>query len=344
MLNETPRSIFKKLLQAMELYAANVTSTAEKFRTDYAEAARYAAAYKDEKRILSDKRTKLSAKAREEVNRYGASLGEAAAECVKALNDCLEDHLVKPVPAATEKLLNLYSRYKLPMSKSELDAALTVNAGHLTGLRLLNAMLKECGSQYEIDFVELSQYENDIQDLARFALLAEFEPAFPMEYLHEAALIYCGQKELEVVPAKDVKTTNVNGSEYGKAGDVIRTNELNKAAHQYRIKNGKAVETMTDMDINYLSGVSVDFSMLYKRIVGGTTKGENGEEKEVIGMAQYWIRDLGRDFVFNDDVVPEARSGTQIVLSEDPAMKNAADMRKYNAPVSKETLEKCGMK
>ena len=337
------RPIFKRLLQGMEAYAEAVTSAAKQFKEDYAAAAKYAAVYKDEKRILADKRTKLAAKAREDINKAGAELGEVAAQCAQDLNECVQDHLVHPVPAGTEKLLNLYSRYHLPLSKSEVEALLTVNGGHILGLRLINAMLKENKAPYKVDFVPLETYEKDISDLAQFAMMAEYEPAFPMDYMHEALLIYGGQKETEVVP----KQANAGRNDYGATGDTLRTNELNKAAHVYKIINGQPVETQQDMDFIYLNAASVAFGELNKRIVG--YKDQDG--KEVTGMAQYWAADIGHtvdDIGYSDDITPQPASGTKIdtvnTTAEDLARDMGKQAAKQNGPLPKEVLEGNGMK
>lgn len=339
MIQEAARPIFKKLLEGMETYAEAVTNTAKKFRADYAEAARFASAYKDEARILADKRTQLASKARENVNRAGAELGEIAAECARKLNDCKQEHLRHPVPAATEKAVGLYSRYGLKLSKSEVESLLTNNAGNHLGLRLIDAMLKETGSKYKVTYVPLETYEQDISDLARFALLAEHEPAFPLEFLHEASLIYCGEKELEIVPADG----NTKDGDYHKTGDILRTNVLNQAAHIYRIVDGQPQETTEPMDNVFLTTVSASFSALYERIVGDETKG-------LTGMSQYWSADLGftDDLNYTDDVTPEPESGTKIEPSSTPGEKFAVEMGKEaaqrNGPLPKETLEANGMK
>ena len=341
MLKDTQaRPIFKRLLQAMETYAEGITATAKKFKEDYEAAAKYASAYKDEKRILADKRTKLASKAREDINRYGAELGEAVGKCAQELNDCVHDHLIHPVPAGTEKLLNLYGRYNLPLSRSEVENLLTVNGGHVLGLRFINAMLKETHSKYKVDFVPLEKYEQDISDLAQFAMLAEYEPAFPVDYLHEATLIYGGNKEIEVVQ----KQANPGRGDYSSTGDVLRTNELNKAAHVYRLVNGQVQETQQEMDLIYLNGASAAFSSLYERIVGN-------EEKEVTGMAQYWAADIGHtvdDISYKDDTTPDPVSGTKIedatTPGEDLARELGQEAAKHNGPLNKEALEANGMK
>lgn len=344
MLKDTQaRPIFKKLLEAMETYAQNVTGTAAKFREDYEAAKKYASVYKDEKRILADRRTKLAAKAREEIMQHGAELGEAVGKCAQELNDCVHDHLVHPVPAGTEKLLNLYGRYNLPLSRSEVENLLTVNGGHVLGLRFINAMLKETGSKYKVDFIPLETYEKDISDLAQFALLAEYEPAFPVDYLHEAQLIFGGQKETEVVP----KQANPGKNDYSNTGDTVRVNELAKAAKVYRIINGQAVETQQDMDFIYLNMASVNFGELNKRIVG--YKDQDGNE--VTGMAQYWAADIGHtvdDISYKDDTTPDPVSGTKIDTSDEPGVALARELgkeaAKSNGPVSKEALEANGMR
>lgn len=344
MLKDTQaRPIFKRLLDAMETYAQNVTATAAKFREDYEGAKKYASVYKDEKHILADRRTKLAAKAREEITRQGAELGEVAAQCAQELNDCVQDHLRHPVPAATEKLLNLYSRYHLQLSKSEVEALLTVNGGHVLGLRLINAMLKENKAPYKVDFIPLETYEKDISDLAQFAMMAEYEPAFPVDYLHEAVLIFGGQKETEVAP----KQANPGRGDYSNTGDVLRVNELAKAAKVYKLINGQPVETEQDMDFIYLNMASVAFGELNKRIVGYTDQ----DGKEVTGMAQYWAADIGHtvdDISYTDDTTPDPVSGTKIDTSEEPAVALAREMgkeaAKSNGPVSKEVLEANGMK
>ena len=334
------RPIFKKILESMEKYAENVTTTAAKFRTDYAAAAKDASRYKDEKKILSERRTKLASAAREAITRQGAELGETLAQCVQELNNCVADHLRHPVPAATEKLLTMYSRYNLPLSKSEVENLLTVNGGHELGLRFIKAMLENTHSKYTVDFVPLETYEKDISDLARFALMAEYEPAFPVEYLHEAVLIYCGQKETEIIPPE----SNPAKGDYSNKGDVLRVNELAKAAHVYKIVNGQPKETMKDMDFITLNAASAAFGYLHERIAGN-------DEKGITGMAQYWSADIGHtvdDIGYADDVTPAPTSGTKIETSDSPgealARKLGQEAAKQNGPLNKEELEANGMK
>jgi hypothetical protein len=333
------RPIFKRLLEAMETYAQNVTATVAKFREDYEAAAKYASAYKDEKRILADKRTKLASKAREEITHQGAELGEVAARCARDLNECVQDHLRHPIPAATEKLLAMYSGYNLKLSYSEVEALLTVNGGHILGLRAINAMLKETGSKYKVNFIPLETYEKDVSDLARFAMLAEYEPAIPVEYLPEAVLIFGGQKETEIVP----KQANPDKNDYNATGDTLRVNELVKAAHVHRIINGQVVETQQDMDFIYLNAASVAFGDLNERITGNSEKGKTG-------MAQYWAADIGHtvdDIGYTDDTTPDPVSGTKIEDATTPGEELGHEMgeeaAKHNSPVQKETLEAIGM-
>ncbi len=346
MINATPvRLIFKTLLDGMEQYAENVTNTAKKFRTDYTAAAKSASIYKDEKKILSHKRTELATAARAEIARFGAELGEVIAGCAKDMNDCLENALCKPVPAATEKLINLYGRYNLPMSKNEVEAALIVNGGHIGGLRLIDAMLRESNSPYVLKFTSVEQYAEDISELAKFAIMAEYTPCFPMEYLPEAKLIFCGSKETVIKPAKDAHTTGRNGPEYGQAGDVLQTNILNAAARVYRYQDGKAVETMQDMDQTMLTIYSTEYGSLLEKIIGKKT-----EDQESIGIAQRWCGDMApaEERKLNYENLPEPISCTTIVSSEEPALKLAAEMgaeaARRNGPVSMETMEANGMK
>ena len=334
------KPIFKKILEAMETYAQSVTATAAKFREDYAAAGRYAAQFKDEKRILADKRTKLASTAREAITRQGAELGETVAQCVQELNNCKEEHLRHPVPAATEKLLNLYSRYNMKLSKSEVENLLTVNGGHILGLRFIKAMLKETHSKYTVDFVPLETYEDDISALAQFAMLAEYDPAFPVDYLPEAVLIFGGQKETEITQ----KQANPAKGDYSSTGDILRVNELAKAAKVYRIINGQVEETAQDMDFISLNAASAAFGELHERIAGNTEKG-------ITGMAQYWAADMGQtldDIGSNDDVTPKPTSGTTIETSEAPGEDLARELgqqtAKHNGPLNKEALEANGMK
>lgn len=334
------RPIFKRILEAMGVYAQNVTATAAKFREDYAAAAKDASKYKDEKRILTEKRTKLASAARETITRQGAELGEVVAQCVQELNNCIADHLRHPVPTATEKLLTMYSQYNLPLSRSEVENLLTVNGGHVLGLRFIKAMLKDTHSEYTVDFVPLKKYEEDIRDLAQFALMAEYEPAFPVEYLPEAVLIYGGQKETVI----EKKQANSSKGDYSSAGDVLHTNELIKAAHVYRIVNGQPEETMQDQDFVSLNTASAGFGELHERIAGNEAEG-------ITGMAQYWAADIGHtvdDIGYTDDVTPAPESGTKIETSstpgEDLARELGKETAKHNGPLNKEALEANGMK
>lgn len=292
------RPIFKKVMIGMESYALKVTDIAQKFREDMAAAAKHAAVYKDEKKILANRRKELATKARAEINQQGKELKEVLTGCVSDLRECVQDHLMHPVPAATEKLLNLYSRHSLQLSKSEVEALLTVNGGHVVGLRLIAALLRETKSPFALEYVPLETYEDDIAALEQFASMIEYEPALPLDYIHEAAQIYCGLKEQEIVPAQDQDTT----------GDQLRTNTLIKGAHIHRYINGQIMETQEEMNPVYLTTASTNYGIMHERIVGNADKG-------IKGMCQYWSADIGHtidDLQYRDEVTPEPESGTML--------------------------------
>lgn len=327
-MNKPARPIFSKIITAMTTYNDTVSAICEKYRKDLAAAAKYAAKYKDEKQILADKRAELSAEARKAIKYQGREMGVAVAECLDKLKDLVETDLCHAVPRGTLDLLNLYNTYGINPTKTEIEALVTINAGHPTGLRCIQAMLKKNGSAYTVKFADTNQLEDDIISLAQFAVMAEYTPAVPQEYLHEAVQIFAGKKETEVVPAP----ANAYGT---SVGDTLKTNELAKAAHIYRFKDGEAVDTMRDHDIISLQVACTDFTNMF-------TAAQN--------MSKYWSADVGELELSEADYenLPAEESATSIEESEEPAIELAREMGKEtarsNAPISKEILEANGMK
>lgn len=283
-MNKPARPIFSTIIKAMEDYRDTVAAVCEKYRKDVDAAAKYAAKYKDEKQILADKRLELTTKARETIRKLGRDMGVTIAMQLDKLKDLVETDLCHAVPAGAQQLLNLYNTYgPMPLTKTEIETLVTVNGGHITGLRCIAALLKRTGSPYTVRFADVEQLESDMARLARFAVLAEYSPAVPQEYLHEAVQIFAGEKHIEVVPAKREWLQGAAASNELKifdntAGDTLKVNELAKAAHIYRFINGEAVDTQRDHDIISLQGECADFESTL----------EAARE-----MSKYWSSDIG---------------------------------------------------
>lgn len=309
------RPIFAKIITAMTEYNDTVTAICEKYRKDLAAAAMYAAKYKDETRILSDKRAELSTEARKEIKQHGREMGVAIAECLEKLRDLLETDLCNAVPRGTLDLLNLYNTYGLAPSKSELEALIIINNGHLVGLRGIQAMLKKTKSIYAVKFADSAQLENDIATLARFAVMAEYTPAVPQEYIHEALQIFAPKAVTEAVPAQ--------GTAFSEGvGHTLKTYEELKPAHVFRFLNGEPTDTQTDHDQISLQIASADFSTMF-------TNAQN--------MSKYWSYDIGELEFSTDEYenLPEEKSATSIEASEEVNTETARKMGQEDAKKNK---------
>ena len=105
------------------------------------------------------------------------------------------------------------------------------------------------------------------------------------------------------------------------------------------------METTQDVDQTMLTIYSAEYSSLLEKVIGKKT-----EDQEIIGIAQRWCSDMApaEERKLSYENLPEPRSCTTIVSSEEPALKLAAEMgaeaAKRNGPVSIETMEANGMK
>lgn len=315
-MNRPAKPVFQKILNALSTYRDTVSAICAKYRADLEKARAYASKFKDEKAILRDRQTELTALARNEIREAGAQLGADIARQIGSLNDVLQDDLCHAVPRATMDLLNLYSTYGIKPTRGQLTALLTVNNGHLIGLEAIRGMLQKNGSNFTVKFADATQLEGDLETLSRFATMAERAYAVPQEYLREAVQIFAGQSETVPEPAE-------RGT-----GEMLKTITTTAPATVYAYRDGAAYDTMRAHDLGSLQAASVNFDTMCERV----------QE-----MAGYWSADLGELEISEQlfDGMPEEKSATEIAESEEPQTALARDLgRAQAAAASAEGLKR----
>lgn len=211
-MNRLNQSVFHNIGEAIERYREDCREALQQYRNSTVSAE----LLKDPKPVLEA--AKASCRVRyESANRR---LNDAVKEEAARLETELKHNLtVRPDPALVEAL-RLYADFSLPLSRPEVEAMLTINAGNLLGLRAINSALEKTNSPLRVDVPDAAAFDADLTALRGFA--EDRHIAVPLELRSAAVEVFGGT-------AREVKRADGTWYSSGETWDGLRLSLADEA-------------------------------------------------------------------------------------------------------------------
>ena len=266
-MNIKARNLINTIADRALAYSKHVSSIFSEYEEDMSQVKRDSANYKPEyaQKLVEEKRQQFAKATKAALKRDCDTFREKTAEDIEKVRDMLLDVLAKPVPSILLNHLDVYQRYGISPSKSQIDTLLTLNQGSQLGLMAIQSVLKKNGSPYSISFIGVDQFEQDLDRLEKLAFDADH--LVPLENFHAGCEVY-----------KDDKVTirRADGSEYNDGSNWDRI-ALNARQGEFFA----LAESLSEMANNWCDGVTnASINEASEKFIAEekATAEENGEE------------------------------------------------------------------
>ena len=187
-MNRSVQRNFDEIKGAASSYRDSISYALAEFRNTMLRVEAESAKYKDEVAYIAPRKTEAVDKARAVIGEAHKQFTETVNANVSKLRDELTAHiLVQPSPALIN-VIDLYNKYNLTATRSDIDAMLSMAGGSTIALRCIDAMLENTGSNYRVSFPSIDNYEKDLEAVAGLPRVGEHYS--PTEFHHENVAIW----------------------------------------------------------------------------------------------------------------------------------------------------------
>ena len=187
-MNRSVQRNFDEIKGAANAYKDSVVLALTEYRNTVQRIEKDAAAYKDEAAYIAPRKAGAIDKARADIGEAHRQFTSTVNANVSKLRDELTAHiLVQPSPALIN-VIDLYNKYNLTATRSDVSALLSMAGGSTLGLRCINAMLENTGSNYRVSFPSIDAFEKDLEAVAGLPRVGEHYA--PAEFHHENVAIW----------------------------------------------------------------------------------------------------------------------------------------------------------
>ena len=225
-MNRSVQRNFDEIKGAANAYKDSVVLALTENRNTVQRIEKDAAAYKDEAAYIAPRKAGAIDKARADIGEAHRQFTSTVNANVSKLRDELTAHiLVQPSPALIN-VIDLYNKYNLTATRSDVSALLSMAGGSTLGLRCINAMLLNTDSNYRVSFPSIDSYEKDLESM--MALPGVGEHYAPIEFHHENVALW---KDTPVMTRNGDGSTTDSGMKWSSANLLTAGN-----AFESRIK------------------------------------------------------------------------------------------------------------
>lgn len=187
-MNRSVQKNFDEIKGAASSYRDSISYALTQYRNTMQRIETDATAYKDESAYITPRKAEAVDKARAAIGEAHKQFTETVNANVGKLRNELTAHiLVQPSPALINAI-DLYNKYHLTATRSDIDAMLSMAGGSTLGLRCVNAMLENTGSNYRVSFPSIDNYEKDLESMMTLPGVGEHYA--PAEFHHENVAIW----------------------------------------------------------------------------------------------------------------------------------------------------------
>lgn len=221
-MNKYTATTMKEIQDAITDYQHNIKKTLHTYRQQMQKAEGEAAAFKDEKSYIADKKAKADAIARLDIQSAEYALCTELKHHIAELRTDLHKHLTTAPPEKFTAALRTYSDFGLKPSIEEVRAMLELAAGNTLGIRALNSVLRK-NNMKPVTAPDATDFEADLAALDRLA-----EGNFmwsDSDHLHELGAIFKGMPQPERMPNGNFFT---GGRRWDDISIIIATGDFNE--------------------------------------------------------------------------------------------------------------------
>lgn len=211
-MNRSVQRNFDEIKGAASSYRDSISYALTEYRNTMLRVEAESAKYKDEAAYITPRKAEAVDKARAAIGEAHKQFTETVNANVSKLRDELTAHiLVQPSPALIN-VIDLYNKYNLTATRSDVAAMLTMAGGSTLGLRCVNAMLENTSSNYRVSFPGIDSYEKDLESM--MALPGVGEHYAPIEFHHENVALW---KDTPVMTRNGDGSTTDSGMKWSSA-------------------------------------------------------------------------------------------------------------------------------
>ena len=220
-INRVAETLFRQLISAGTVYQTEIIDTVTKYKNDmnqvrrtadqrYAVKARTDSDFSvqrnldtqraEEERVMSrykedyinEKKSALTAGARERIRKAQDGFQVTARQTAKALRDQLEEAILAPINTGFLRLAETLQTFNVAPSRLELDALMTLSEGNLTATRCLDSLLKKTEAPFTLSYKTPDDYVKDLEMIESLGTDDYF--CSPLDLHSEMCEIFRGQR------------------------------------------------------------------------------------------------------------------------------------------------------
>jgi len=168
-MNKQNELTLKHITNRARQYANKISEILDGYNVQMEKTKNEAKIRKDESEFIATNQKKHSEATRRLLQKEQEAFASEVRHDAETLKDQLEQTLFRPLSAAFIQQITTMRTFGIAPSKMQLEILLSMNAGNLLGLKVLNALLKETNSKFTVQFYDVTDYESDLATIEHLA-------------------------------------------------------------------------------------------------------------------------------------------------------------------------------
>lgn len=188
--NPQTAEVFDRIKDARTIHREII----EKILTDFSKKSEAVekkfAPYRESEKLIRDGIGELIQPTRQNITKTCIEFGDILNRAADSLENELVCEIAKPCSAQFLQALRQYTEFGLVPGKTETEALLYLTDGNIVPQKILYHTLQQLKAPYTFQPRTVDEMERNLAQLRQLASVAKNGPTFPLEYLHEANVIF----------------------------------------------------------------------------------------------------------------------------------------------------------
>lgn len=188
-MNRDIKRAFERIEEAILQHESSINEMLQRYREDVAYKEKDSKRYVDAAGVFNEWNAEQIQNLRGRIKASRKTLNECVLEVIPTLKHELTNQLAVVPSDMFMKQIQLYQAAQLQLSKLEIESMIQMNGTSITGIRALNALLKQTKTPYVVTGKDPDQLSKDLDTLAGLGTKYIY---MPLDYHHENCEIWNG--------------------------------------------------------------------------------------------------------------------------------------------------------
>lgn len=194
-MNLVNRTIFKSMKTAIETCMETTKNIFAEYKAEMNKEKAVSKKFVDADGYYAEKQQIAAEKARNKLISANKELRTSLAADAHSMKKSMETYLAEPMNSNFVTKLKVYADFNIPMTRTEINSLLALNAKNPVGLRALKHVIERTHTPWELKFQDIGALEEDVWKVERLSKHALYTP---LEYGVEAMEIFKGERMISV--------------------------------------------------------------------------------------------------------------------------------------------------